>query len=930
MVDGCRGKGKKMNLRVQFKTLAVVSSLAAVLCAIGATGAAAYENVEPGFSLFEVSVSDTRAGGHPDVRINQTDRLDDEQECQSGCLFARRLGVHWPEGFIGNPHVAPTCTRTEFSTSECPVDSQIGIVVTDLGEVAQLTLFSPIYNMEPNPNQAGSLGFKIPFLDFPVYFELSGRTDGDYGLDAVTSPLLRVPFDHFELNFWGVPADPVHNPERFVTPLTAFGACYLIGELGCPPGEPFVSTTFAPPAVPQAPFLQNPPVCGTSLEMTGEVEYFGGAVGKATDDWPEMTGCDQASFEPSLTAKPTTSAADTASGLDTKITVPQTQSPHTPAPSELRGTRVTFPEGFSINPGAADGKLACPEGLNAIGTLLGSTCPEFSKIGSLMLDVAALPAPIPGAMYLAEPLPGEPYRVLLAADGFATHIKLLGRVEPDPHTGRVSIIFDHLPQSPLQVFDLHVFGSERGLLATPTHCGTYQVESEFVPWNSALATRHSTSFITIDSGPNGSPCPNGARPFKPALSAGMSNSTAGSHAPFSLVVTREDGDQNLTGLSVKTPPGFAATFKGIPYCPESAIAQLNAPGYSGVAEQASPACPAASQIGTVTTGAGAGTHPLYVSGKAYLAGSYKGAPLSLVAVVPAVSGPYDLGAVAVRAAIYVDPVTAQATTVSDSLPQILEGIPLRIRYVQVNLDRQDFTLNPTNCDPFSVESSISGDEGGVANPNSRFQASNCDQLNYRPKLTLSLTGGVRRRGHPAIHAVLRAGSNEANSRDITVTLPKGELLDNSHINAPCTRVAFANDACPEESVIGHAKATTPLLDQPIEGNVYLRSSSNDLPDMALDLEGQVNIQAVARIDSVKSRLRTTFETLPDAPLSEVVLDLKGGSKGLLQNSENLCGANKKATTKMVGQNGATFNSKVKLQVACGKARHKRHNNKAVH
>ena len=273
-------------------------------------------------------------------------------------------------------------------------------------------------------------------------------------------------------------------------------------------------------------------------------------------------------------------------------------------------------------------------------------------------------------------------------------------------------------------------------------------------------------------------------------------------------------------------------------------------------------------MGTATVGAGSGSRPLYTSGKVYLAGPYKGAPLSLVVVVPAVSGRTDLGNVAVRVAVKVDPITAQVTAVSDPLPQILEGVPLRTRLIQVDLDRPGFTLNPTDCDPFAVKATVSGDEGGAAVMTSPFQVANCARLPYAPKFDITLSGGVKRLGHPAIHATLTAAPGEANSHFISVTLPPGELLDNSHFGSVCTIPAFDSHSCPANALIGHATATSPLLNQPLSGDVYLRSSrEHELPDMAIDLTGQVDLTLVGHIDSVKARLRTQFETVPDLPVS---------------------------------------------------------------
>lgn len=919
-------------MRRSTRSIALAALLGVAL--IACLGLASSAPAATGIFEFDGAPSTTQAGGHPNIDFliaNKTRR--DAPALPCACDDPRTVEFHFPTGFIGNPHALPRCTLAEFNQSACPADSQVGVFVFD--ENPELVLYAPVYNMEPHPDQAGLIGFTF-IGGVPVFSELSARTDSDYGLDSISAPIVHfLTFDRIHLELWGVPADSSHDYFRFIPPLRGIGVCDKEGILGqCGDGE---NSGIASNSSPE-PYLQNPTTCGEPLTFAGDTSYYTEEVFHADNPWPTTTGCDQLTFNPSLTAVPTTGQADTASGIDIDLKVPQLQSPTTPSPSEIRSNTVTLPKGFSINPNAADGKSLCLDSETAIGTRKAATCPETSKIGTLTIDSSALPAPIDGAMYLGESKPGNRYRLILAADGFATHVKLTGSVKPDPQTGQLVVTFDELPQSPLQEFKMHLFGSERGLVATPTQCGTYAVESKFVPWDSALSSETSTSFFTIDSGPNGKPCPGKPRPFDPQVDIGMANPTAGAHTPFTLRVKREDGDQNLAGLTVKAPPGFAATLKGIPYCPQSAIDQLNAPGYTGLSEIASPSCPVASQVGTAVAGAGAGTHPVYVGGKAYLAGPYKGAPLSLVVVVPAISGPYDVGNVAVRAAISVDPVTGQVTAVSDPLPQVLEGVPLRTRLVQVKLDRPNFALNPTNCNRSAFETGVSGDEGGAVTRTSLFQVGSCAELVYAPKLSLRLTGGVNRLGHPAIHALFRASPGEANSRYVRVTLPQGELLDNSHIGTVCTRVLFAKKECPASSLIGEATVTTPLLDQPLTGHVYLRASTQSLPDLVLDLQGQIDIELTGRVDSAKNSLRTTFENLPDAPISSVELNLAGGAKGLLQNSESLCGATKKkATVTMTGQNGASVATKAPLQAKCGsKARHKRHHRrhhskrKAVH
>ncbi len=280
----------------------------------------------------------------------------------------------------------------------------------------------------------------VPLVASPALIDLSARTESDYGLDATSAPIFHVlPIPDVKLYLWGVPADQSHDQARFFSPLEGFGSCFS------PYPEPCATITGAQSSLPPIPYLENPTECGVPLTTTVDVEYYSGDTVTAAAPWPSTTGCDQLAFNPSLTATPTTTQqpgqpngtiqADAASGLDVDLTVPQTQSPFTPSPSEIRATTVTLPEGFSINPNAADGKVTCSDQQGAFGTRAGATCPEHSKVGTVDLDSSALPQPIPGAIYLGDPQPGNKYRIFLTADGFGTHVKLAGRVDPESADG---------------------------------------------------------------------------------------------------------------------------------------------------------------------------------------------------------------------------------------------------------------------------------------------------------------------------------------------------------------------------------------------------------------------------------------------------------------------------------------------------------------
>jgi hypothetical protein len=960
--------------RSAVRRLALLTTLTATAFLLVA-GTAAHASV-PIFS-YNALPSTTEAGAHPDVEFSFKlgNRQEDPTPC--ACNDARNVTVHLPAGLIANPHAVPQCTTAEFASEQCPVDSQIG--VSDIGvaifpgesDKDVESFISPVFNLIPPPEEAGLLGFKTLFST-PVFIVASARTDSDYGLNAVVANISHfAPLQSVKQVLWGVPAAPVHDGLRFAPsqpPLhSLFGTVFNSngegngGELCDQNGNrstedpatvyQICATQAQPPhpagadleggvghAIssnsPEAPFTQNPTTCGvSSLESSLNILAYDEGETNASATYPATTNCSALAFNPSLFARPTTESTDSPSGIDVDLKAPEFESPTSPSPSEIRGTTVTLPPGFTINPNAADGKTSCTEAQAKFHTTEEAHCPEFAKIGTVEVHSPVLPGTLPGAIYIGQPEPGNRYRLFISFDGFALHVKLPGSVHPDPQTGQLVTEFKELPQFPFEDFDLHFFGSERGILATPTQCGTYPVSTVFEPWDGALPNQTSTQFFNLDSGPNGTPCPNGPRPFAPTLKAASSANTAGSHTSFSLQLTRSDGDQNLSALNVTTPPGFSATLKGVPYCPEADIAAARAPGYSGLAEQTHPSCPAASLVGEAIAGAGAGTHPYYAPGKVYLAGPYKGAPLSFVVITPAVSGPYDLGDVVLRTALEINPATAQVTAVSDPLPQILEGVPLRLRSVLVNLNRPNFALNPTNCEPFATTATAFGSEGATASLSAPFQVANCANLGFKPSLKLSLSGQTRRAGHPGVKAVLTYPKQGAyaNIAKAQVGLPGSEFLDQGNLNKVCTQPELKAGACPAKSVYGHAKAWSPLLENPLEGPIYLAVGFGyKLPALVAELEGQIRVLLVGKVDTDKQKgIRNTFEAVPDAPVSRFELTLKGGKKyGLLENSEDICQKPQRAEALFIGQNGKSESFSPLVGNGCGgKRRHKRAANK---
>jgi hypothetical protein len=316
------------------------------------------------------------------------------------------------------------------------------------------------------------------------------------------------------------------------------------------------------------------------------------------------------------------------------------------------------------------------------------------------------------------------------------------------------------------------------------------------------------------------------------------------------------------------------------------------------------------------------------TGKAYLAGPYKGAPFSLAIVTPALAGPFDLGNVVVRNALYVNPETVQITAKSDPIPTILQGIPLDVRDIRVNVDRPGFTLNPTNCEPMAITAQVTGASGAVANLSNRFQVGECAALGFKPKLKIQLHGGTRRAAYQRLTATVTAKPGEANIARAAVTLPHSEFLAQEHIRTVCTRVQFAADNCPKGSIYGKARAVTPLLDEPLEGPVYLRSSDNPLPDLVVALKGPesqpIEVELAGRTDSVHGGIRNTFDVVPDAPVSKFTLQLFGGKKSLIVNSRDLCqGPKQRATVRFSGHNGMVRDFRPVVKNDCGKKKFKK-------
>jgi len=801
--------------------------------------------------------------------------------------------------------------------NDCPDSSVVGLAMVQQEEANGNHLKAPIYNLIPPQGMPAQLGFQV--LGVPIYINTRLRSEGDFGISGYLENVTEASrVTAARVSIWGTPWDQIHDTMR--------GLCGMAGEGTCKVEEG-----------PARPFLRLPSSCEKPLVSRMSIESWAlpAALASASDEEAAPVDCAAVPFTPSIESRPTTNVADSPSGLHFKLHLPQAENedPQGRGEGDLREAVVRLPAGLVVNPSSAHGLAACSltqigftgfAGGRASFNNAPAQCPEAAKVGRVEVSAPAVDHPLIGAVYLAQQL-ANPFNSLLAIyivledpQQSGLVVKLAGKVSLDPVTGQLSTTVSDSPQLPFEDFTFDFFEGPRAPLRTPLACGAHTTTTQMTPWSApaGIGANPSDSF-EIASGPAG-PCPTGALAAK--LAAGLANPTAATYSPFSLRVTRADGSGEITGLTTTTPTGLAAKLAGIPYCSEAQIAQAlsrGAPG-QGAVEAASPSCPAASQVATTSAGAGAGPAPFFTSGSVYLSGPYKGASLSLVAIVPALAGPFDLGVVVDRIALHLNPETAQVSAVADPLPRLLAGVPLDLRDIRVNLDRKDFTLAPTNCEPKAVNATLSGPAGSTSVSN-HFQIGGCKALGFKPQVSLKLKGGTRRGDHPELRSsVSYPKGTYANIAKAVVILPPTELIDNAHIQNPCTRVQFAAHQCPRGSVLGYARAFTPLLDKPLEGPVYFRSNGGErlLPDIVADLNGQLHITAVGFVKSSNARIRTTFATVPDAPLSKFTLNLKGGKKGLLVNNRDICAHRYRLGVKLTAQNGKSFDSSPVLKTSC--------------
>jgi hypothetical protein len=922
----------------------------------GGSGASASEstavNVGPApFGIdrfaFEASglagVPDAQAGDHPygvtasiDLNTVLTGQQDVYQVTQD-VQDVKDVAVDLPPGFVGEPLLAERCPMIDLTDSKgsvgggnyrtsCPPASRVGTIHLVWAGGSRVE-GHPVYNVVPAHGYPAELGFNAA-LSQPIFLYASVVPSASgYKLRVATPGVLRaLGVEGISMTVFGDPAEQD-------------------GTGG------------------SAAFATNPSDCSdVPLSAGSEVSSWEGVAATAeATAYPALTGCDllqgAAAFDPSIQVAPETTQADTPSGYEFDVQLPQAPSVFgalaTPA---LRDATVTLPAGVSISPSLASGPHALegctPAQIDLLGTEPGEGhpggngspyddglthaspghCPAASIVGTVEATSPLLSEPLAGHVYLAAPTcggegqaacteadaaDGSLYGLYVEVAGSGVIVKFPGSVSVDPATGRATASFRNLIQTPVSDIRLRLDGGPRAPLANPQTCGPAGTTSDLAPW-SAPFTPDATpsSAFNVDWDGQGGACP-GAMPFSPAFTAGTIAPAAGAFSPFTATFSRQDREQDLAGVSVTMPPGLLGILKSVALCGEPQAAQG--------------ACSAASLIGHTTASAGAGAEPLSETGQVFLTGPYKGAPFGLSVVVPAVAGPFNLGNIVVRAAIRVNPNTAQITVSSDPLPQIIDGVPLRIKTVNVTIDRPGFIFNPTNCDEQQVTGTIGAAQGASAGVSSPFAVGGCAGLVFKPLFTVSTQARTSKKNGASLTVKGTFPSGEANVRSVAVTLPKQLPARLTTIQQACPEATFAANpaGCPAGSDIGVGTASTPILAGPVAGPAYLVSHGGAaFPNVVVILQGEgVTIDLVGSIDIKHSVTSSTFATVPDAPIGSFQLTLpEGPHSGLAavlraKAKGSMCGTSLSMPFTITGQNGSVLKETPKITVTgCPKAK----------
>jgi hypothetical protein len=895
----------------------------------------------------------THAGSHP-FQVTGSFVFNQKEEKTSGrggpivfpAGLPKDIETLLPPGLIGDPTPLVTCSTPQFThltnsgenaeENGCPAASAVGVAavtVTEPGFAGYVNLAVPVFNLEPAFGEPARFGFAVPIARTTITLDTALRSGPgeDYGITVSSlNTTQQAGTLTAQVTFWGVPGDPRHDSSRGWSCLSESENVERHG-LCVPSVDPH------PPA-----FLSMPTSCSGPLQASARVNSWLTPADRQSFSPSEplqaLDGCNELAFSPNISAQPTTDRASAPSGLDFNLDFHDEglTSAEGVSQSHLKDISVTLPEGFTVNPSAGAGLSGCSPAdyaRESISSLSGEGCPNSSKLGTVEVQTPLLPVPIHGSLYIAQPFE-NPFGsllslyVVLKSPEKGILIKLAGRVTPNPVTGRLTTTFQNNPPLAFSHFNLHFREGQQAPLISPPTCGTYETQAQLTPFSEPTSVFTDFSSFQITMGFDGGPCPAGV-PFSPQIQAGMLNNNAGNFSPFYLHLTRSDADAEISAFSTNMPPGLTGVLAGIPFCPESDIALARTK--SGAGEQAQPSCPQASELGHSLVGTGVGAVLAYTPGKIYLAGPYNGDPFSLVSVTAAVVGPFDLGTVVIRFGLRIDPHTAQVIvdpSASEPIPTILQGIVTHVRDIRVYVDRPNFTLNPTSCDPMAIQSTLQSDLHQRATISSRFQASNCSSLKFAPKFSVSTSAKTSKANGASLTTKLAYPPNSlgsyANVAKVKVELPKQLPSRLTTLQKACTSAQFeANPAtCPSASFIGHATVHTPLLPVALTGPAIFVSHGNEaFPSLVIVLQGYgITVDLLGTTLIRNGVTSTTFKSTPDTPFSDFELTLPQGPYSALAANASLCAQKLKMPSEFVAQNGALFKLNTPISVTGCKKR----------
>jgi hypothetical protein len=938
-------------MRIPQKFLLAMATATVMVCPFAGRAAAVPSShpfeIVPG--SFHFVPSTMQAGAHADFTTSF-----DFEHTAAGKTFndLRTTIVNLPVGFAGNNTAVPTCTEAQLLTSnldprtkepygtQCPPASQVGTITITINvnsATGPARARYPVYNMEVTSfGVVAQLGFKtlLPVQMLPITVR-----PGDSGLTVTSPNTLNLAEPHeVSLVAWGEPASQVHDSER--------GAeCAEVGT----PSELCVGVGLQTADIPVKPFLANPTSCGPfTATMEADSWEHPEDFSKATYEVGPIVECERLHFNPSIQVSPTTNTAESPSGLNISLNVPQEwNTAATLATSNLENTVLALPVGYTANPSLASGLGVCtPQQFEAetSSSTFGAGCPAESKIGTVEVETPVLAENLIGNIYIAAPFDNKfdsllGLYIVVKDPKRGIIVKLQGHIEPNPVTGQLVTTFDENPQVPFSRFTLKLRQGATSPLVSPPACGSYTAEADFTPWSDPLTPLLQTSTFQIEHGIAGGPCPTGGiPPFHPGIVAGTLNNSAGSYSPMDIHITRNDGEQEITRFTSILPPGLSAKLTGIPFCSDADIEA--AKHVSGAQEETEPSCPKASEIGHTLVGAGVGSVLAYTPGKVYMAGPYNGAPFSVVSITSAKVGPFDLGTVVIRFALEINPETAVVTVdakASDPIPHIIDGIVIHVRDIRVYVDRPEFMINPTNCDPLSFAATVDGAGADFTNPadqvpvtvTSSFQMANCQNLQFKPTFSVSTSGKTSKVGGASLSVKLTYPNapqgTQTNIKLVKVELPKRLPSRLTTLQKACPEATFdANPAgCPAASAVGHAIATTPILPVPLTGPAYFVShGSASFPELIIVLQGYgVTLDLHGETFISKGITSSTFHTVPDDPIGSFELTLPQGPYSALAATGNLCKGALSMPTEFLAQNGDEIHQSTKIAVT-GCPKHK--------